>query len=55
MSREELNALINRITQEVLYRLKELEPADENVSGTVVIVSSFIPSPKTALETIHTR
>ena len=55
MSREELNALINRITQEVLYRLKELEPTDENVSGTAVIVSSFIPSPKTALETIDMR
>lgn len=55
MNKEELSALINRITEEVLYRLRELEPADENVSGTVVIVSSFIPSPKTALETVHAR
>ncbi len=55
MNSTELNALINRITEEVLYRLKEMEPADENVSGTVVIVSSFIPSPKTALMTIDEK
>lgn len=33
-----------------MYRLREMEPEDENVSGTVAIVSSYVPSPKTALE-----
>lgn len=41
--------LIDRIAQEVLSRLSALEARDENVSGTVVLMTSHIPSPASAM------
>jgi hypothetical protein len=41
--------LIDRIVQEVLYRIKALEAKDEDVSGTVVLLTSNVPSPGSAL------
>jgi hypothetical protein len=41
--------LIDRIAQEVLSRLSALEARDENVSGTVVLLTSQIPSPASAM------
>jgi hypothetical protein len=35
---------VDRIVEEVIYRLKELAPADPDVKGTVVLVTSFVPS-----------
>ncbi|MDR3353730.1 MAG: hypothetical protein LBO21_01675 [Synergistaceae bacterium] len=45
--------LINRIVQEVLHRIGALEDAKENVSGTLVLVTSYVPSPRTALEQLR--
>jgi hypothetical protein len=47
--------LIDRIVEEVIYRLKELEPVNADAQGTVVLVTSFIPSPKDAIEKLNTR
>lgn len=52
MERDELNALIKRITREVLFRLEQAQPQDETVRGTVVLVSSYVPSPRSALSRI---
>lgn len=52
MNKEELSLLIKRITQEVLYRIEQAKPVDETVKGTLVLVSSYVPSPKTALARI---
>jgi len=52
VEKEELGALVKRITQEVLLRLEQAKPVDETVKGTVVLVSSYVPSPKSALSRI---
>jgi hypothetical protein len=51
----ERSLLIDRITQEVLSRLSALEAKDENVSGTVVLVTSRIPSPASAMSKLKER
>ncbi len=55
MTAEQLNALINKIAEEVLYRLNSMEPSDEEVTGSVAIVTTYVPSMKTALETLESR
>ncbi len=55
MTEERLNVLINRIAEEVLYRINKAAPKDEEVTGTVGIVTSYIPSLKTALKTIEEK
>jgi hypothetical protein len=45
--------LIGRIAQEVLSRLSDLEARDENVSGTVVLLTSQIPSPASAMSKLR--
>lgn len=52
MNKEELSLLVKRITQEVLYRINQAKPVDETVKGTLVLVSTYIPSPKTALNRV---
>ncbi len=47
-----MRALVKRITQEVLYRIEQAQVRDETVQGTVVLVSSYVPSPKSALARI---
>ncbi|MDR3331445.1 MAG: hypothetical protein LBT08_02345 [Synergistaceae bacterium] len=41
--------LIDRIVQEVLRRISALEARDEDVAGTVVLLTSRTPSPESAL------
>lgn len=50
MDEKEMQVLVKRITQEVLHRLRQSAPRDEDVSGTVALVSSFVPSKKSALK-----
>ncbi|MDR1133874.1 MAG: hypothetical protein LBL05_06890 [Synergistaceae bacterium] len=45
--------LIGRIAQEVLSRLSALDAKDENVSGTVVLMTSHIPSPASAMSKLR--
>ncbi len=53
MTEKELNILINRIAEEVLFRINQAAPKDEKVEGTIVLVTSYVPSLKTAVETIE--
>jgi hypothetical protein len=44
--------LIDRIVQEVLHRISAIEANDEDVSGTVVLMTSNVPSPGSAISTL---
>lgn len=44
MSRPLSKEIVDRIVEEVLYRLKEMEPKGVIPAGTAVLVTSFIPS-----------
>ncbi len=52
MNGEQTRALINRIVQEVLYRVDMAEPKDEFVSGTTVLVTTHVPSKRSAIDEI---
>lgn len=45
--------IINRIVAEVLHRIGQQAPKDEEVFGTVVLVTSFVPSKKSALDALR--
>jgi hypothetical protein len=47
--------VVDRIVEEVLYRLNEMKPKDTSPEGTVVLVTSFVPSFTKASELIRSR
>ncbi|GHS92606.1 hypothetical protein AGMMS50276_00880 [Synergistales bacterium] len=53
MDEKQHKLLIDRIVQEVLHRIKMAKTADECVSGTVVLMTSHVPSPKSALSKLR--
>lgn len=55
MNDEATKALIDRIVQEVLYRIDMAEPKDEYVSGTAVLVTTHVPSKRSAIDEIKRR
>lgn len=55
MDDKQRRALIDRIVEEVLYRIKERQPSCESLRGTVALVTSYVPSLKNALETVKGR
>lgn len=49
---EKNNAFIDRVVQEVLHRMRQVAPLDEEVRGCTVLVTSHVPSKKSALEAV---
>ena len=43
----DLEALISKIVEEVVKTIQYQDEKDENVSGTVALFTSFVPSKKT--------